>query len=72
MTRDDPRHRLAKTRRSTPSIQLSPLTRNIAVAAAAPVQANMANSRTGLGERSAMAPMKIRTIAETMVESVRT
>ena len=72
MTRDEPRHRLAKTSSSTPSVQLSPLTRNIADAAAAPDQANAANSRTGLGERSATAPMKIRTIAERMVENVRT
>ena len=63
MTRDEPRHRLAKMRSTTPSAQLSPLTRNIAEAAAAPDQANAANNRTGLGERSARAPMKIRTIA---------
>ena len=71
MTSDPPRHRLATISSSTPSCQLVPVTRNIAEAAAAPAQAKPAKSRVGRVARSAIAPTKTSTSADTMVERVR-
>ena len=56
---------------STPSCQLVPATRNIADAAAAPAHAKPARSRVGRGDRSAIEPMTMSTIAETIVDTVR-
>ncbi len=55
---------------TTPSCQLLPLTKNISVAASEPSQAKPPSSRAGLGDRSAMAPTKMSTIAEMMVAAV--
>ena len=48
-----------------------PVTKNIGEAAAAPAQAKPAKSRVGRVARSAIAPTKTSTSADTMVEMVR-
>lgn len=70
MTRLAPRQMFATMKSTTPSCQLLPVMRNISDAAAAPVQANAPKRRVGAGERSAMAPTKMRKIAEMIVEKV--
>src|SRR6476660_2931188 len=70
MTSDAPRHSVAMMTRTTPSCQLVPETKNMSEPATAPAQANPANRRVGCSLRSAMAPTKMRKIAEMIVEMV--
>ncbi len=55
---------------TTPSCQFVPVTRNIKLAAIAPTQAKPPKSLVGWLDRSAMAPTKMRKIAEMIVETV--
>ncbi len=70
MTRDAPRQMPATTTSSAPSCQFVPATKNIRHAARAPAQAKAAKSRVGRGLRSATAPTKMSTMAETIVVNV--
>ena len=60
----------ATTTSSDPSCQFVPAMKNMRHAASEPAQAKPAKSRVGFGLRSAMAPMKMSTIAETIVVKV--
>ena len=70
MTNEAPRHTWAMISSSTPSAQLVPVTRNIAEAASDPTQAKPAKSLVGWVVRSAIAPTKMRKMAETIVDTV--
>ena len=65
-----PRHRLATMNEATPSCQLSPVTKNSIAAAAAPTQANPASRSFFRAVRSATAPSRGRSTAESRVEAV--
>ena len=66
----DPRHTAATIMSPTPSCQLLPTRKNMKQAASEPAHAKAPSSLAGRGERSAMAPTKMRTIAERMVAAV--
>ena len=70
MTSEAPRQMPATTTSAAPSCQSVPATKNMRLAARAPAHANPPSRRVGRGLRSAMAPMKIRTIAERIVVKV--
>ncbi len=61
---------VAITMSPAPRSQRVPVTKKSRPAATAPTPANPPNSRAGRGERSVIAPTKIRKIAETIVAKV--